>query len=192
MIRAARRGQRVVRLKGGDPYVFGRGGEEALALRAANVPFDVVPGLTSAVAAPALAGIPVTHRGVTSAFTVLAGHAPESYTAVLDAIAPGALTLVFLMAVAQQREIAAALRARGWRPSTPAALIFSASRPESETWVGTIAALEAGDGVVDAERPGMLVVGEVVRLRDEICRVKDDLQMTASLAAGAEMVEAAR
>jgi uroporphyrin-III C-methyltransferase/precorrin-2 dehydrogenase/sirohydrochlorin ferrochelatase len=122
MIRAARRGQRVVRLKGGDPFVFGRGGEEALALGAANVPFEVIPGISSALAAPALAGIPVTHRGVASAFTVLAGHMRGSYETVLDAIAPGAITLVFLMSVAHQRDIAAALLTRGWRGSTPAAL----------------------------------------------------------------------
>ena len=79
MIRAARRGRRVVRLKGGDPFVFGRGGEEALALQHAGVPFDVVPGVTSAIAAPASAGIPVTHRGVASAFLVVSGHDEEAF-----------------------------------------------------------------------------------------------------------------
>jgi len=168
MIRAARRGQRVVRLKGGDPFVFGRGGEEALALHAANVPFEIVPGVSSAIAAPALAGIPVTHRGTASAFTVIAGHAPSSYEPVLDAIAPGATTLVFLMSVGQQREIAAALLSRGWRASTPAALLFAASRDDAETWTGTIASLAAGDGVVEVERPGMIVVGEVVNVREQL------------------------
>ena len=168
MIRAARRGQRVVRLKGGDPFVFGRGGEEALALRAANVPFDVVPGVSSALAAPALASIPVTHRGSASAVTVLAGHAPATYEPVLDAVAPGAMTLVFLMAVAQQREIGAALITRGWRHQTPAALLFAASRDDSATWVGTIADLANGDGVFDRERPGMIVVGDVVRVREQL------------------------
>src|SRR5207249_5663908 len=81
MIRAARRGRRVVRLKGGDPFVFGRGGEEALALRAAGVPFDVVPGVTSAAAAPALAGIPVTHRGVASGVLVVSGHDEDAFAA---------------------------------------------------------------------------------------------------------------
>ena len=168
MIRAARRGQRVVRLKGGDPFVFGRGGEESLALRAANVPFEVVPGITSAIAAPALAGIPVTHRGTASAFTVIAGHAPASYEAVLDALAPHSMTLVFLMAVGHQRAIAAALQARGWRASTPAALIFSASRAEGETWTGSIGSLAAGGGIDDVERPGLIVVGDVVALRDQM------------------------
>ena len=179
MIRAARRGQRVVRLKGGDPFVFGRGGEEALALRAANVPFEVVPGVSSAVAAPALAGIPVTHRGVSSAFTVIAGHSRESYARVLDAIAPGAMTLVFLMSVAEQRDIAVALVARGWLPSTPAALLFAASRPDAETWTGTLADLASGDGVFDPERPGMIVVGEVVHVRERL-QVRVNAEATGS------------
>ena len=162
MIRAARRGQRVVRLKGGDPFVFGRGGEEALALRAAGIPFDVIPGVSSAIAAPALSGIPVTHRGVASAFTVIAGHAPASYEPVLDAIAPGAVTLVFLMSIARQRDIAAALVARGWRASTPAAVVFAASREDADTRIGTLESLARGDGIADAERPGLIVVGDVV------------------------------
>jgi uroporphyrin-III C-methyltransferase len=186
MIRAARRGQHVVRLKGGDPFVFGRGGEEALALRAAHVPFEVIPGLSSAMAAPALSCIPVTHRGIASAFTVLSGHAPESYLPVLDAIAPGAMTLVFLMAVAQQREIAGALIARGWRAATPAALIFAASREDAETWTGTIQSLADGGGMADGERPGMIVVGDVVGVRDQLQFV------TQAEATEAEQLEAVR
>ncbi len=89
LIRAARRGKRVVRLKGGDPFVFGRGGEEALALAAAGVPFEVVPGISSAVARPALAGIPVTHRGLASAFVVVSGHAESACRPVLEGLAPG-------------------------------------------------------------------------------------------------------
>ena len=97
MIRSARRGLRVVRLKGGDPFVLGRGGEEALALVAAGVPFEVVPGISSAVAAPALAGIPVTHRGLSAAFAVVSGHAESAWRPVLESLAPNALTLVVLM-----------------------------------------------------------------------------------------------
>jgi uroporphyrin-III C-methyltransferase/precorrin-2 dehydrogenase/sirohydrochlorin ferrochelatase len=168
MIRAARRGDRVVRLKGGDPFVFGRGGEEALALRAANIPFEVIPGISSALAAPALAGIPVTHRGMASAFTVIAGHAASSYEPVLDAIAPGAMTLVFLMSLGQQRQIAAALVVRGWRPTTPAAIVLAASREDAEEWTGTLGALAAGQGTGDPERPGMIVVGDVVSVREQL------------------------
>ena len=108
------------------------------------------------------------HRGTASAFTVIAGHAPSSYEPVLDAIAPGATTLVFLMSVGRQRDIAAALLSRGWRASTPAALLFAASRDDAETWTGTIASLAAGDGVVEVERPGMIVVGEVVNVREQL------------------------
>jgi siroheme synthase len=153
MIRAARRGQRVVRLKGGDPFVFGRGGEEALALRAAGVPFEIIPGVSASIAAPALAGIPVTHRGV---------------AAVLDSIRPGTMTLVMLMAVAAQEDIAAALLARGWPATTPAALVFGASRDEEETWTGTLAALLRGEGPHRIDYPGTLVIGEVVRLRSAL------------------------
>src|SRR5688500_17802435 len=99
MIRAAKRGRRVVRLKGGDPFVFGRGGEEAIALDAAGVPFDIVPGISSAVAAPALAGIPVTHRGVAAAFLVVSGHDEDAFAASIGQIAPNGLTLVVLMGV---------------------------------------------------------------------------------------------
>src|SRR5207249_8508515 len=97
MIRAARRGRRVVRLKGGDPFVFGRGGEEALALSQAGVPFDVVPGVTSAIAAPALAGIPITHRGVSSAFLVVSGHDDVAFASEVANVRPHSLTLVVLM-----------------------------------------------------------------------------------------------
>jgi uroporphyrin-III C-methyltransferase len=165
MIRAARRGLHVVRLKGGDPFVFGRGGEEALALRAANVPFDVVPGISSAIAAPALAGIPVTHRGITSAFTVVSGHSREAYEPVFDAIAPGTMTLVVMMGIGAQNAIASALIARGWPRTTPAALLFAASRDDAETWTGTLASLERGNGPKESRRPGTLVIGDVVRLR---------------------------
>ena len=165
MIRAARRGQRVVRLKGGDPFVFGRGGEEALALRAAGVPCEVIPGVSAAIAAPALAGIPVTHRGIAAAFAVVSGHAPTAYEPVLDSIRPGTMTLVMLMAVAAQQEIAAALLTRGWPAATPAALVFGASRDEEETWTGTLASLVRGDGPRRIDHPGTLIIGDVVHLR---------------------------
>jgi uroporphyrin-III C-methyltransferase/precorrin-2 dehydrogenase/sirohydrochlorin ferrochelatase len=165
MIRAAHRGLRVVRLKGGDPFVFGRGGEEALALRGAGVPFEVIPGVSSAVAAPALSGIPVTHRGLTSAFTVVSGHARSSYEPVFDAVRPGTMTLVVMMGTGAQAEIASALTARGWPASTPAAIVYAASREDAETWTGSLASLQRGDGPLDPARPGTLVIGEVVKLR---------------------------
>ena len=107
LVRAARSGRRVVRLKGGDPFVFGRGGEEALALVAAGIPFEVVPGVSSAVAAAELAGIPVTHRGVAAAFVVVSGHAPAAYEQVLTTLAPQSATVVVLMGLASAGSIAA-------------------------------------------------------------------------------------
>lgn len=168
MIRAARRGLRVVRLKGGDPFVFGRGGEEALALRAAGVPFEVIPGISAAIAAPALAGIPVTHRGIAAAFLVVSGHSPDAWRPVIDSIRPGALTLVVLMGVAARQAIAIGLLARGWAASTPAALVSAASRGDSITWTGTLAGLAKDGAQHDATRPGTLVIGEVVNLRSAL------------------------
>ena len=118
MIRAARAGKRVVRLKGGDPFVFGRGAEEALALAMAGVPFEVVPGVSSAIAAPELAGIPVTHRGTASGFLVLSGHAIEAIDGGLRAVEPNAVPLIVLMGVGNRTQLAQQLRARGWRPAT--------------------------------------------------------------------------
>jgi uroporphyrin-III C-methyltransferase len=164
MIRAARRGKRVVRLKGGDPFVLGRGGEEAVALAAAGIPFEIVPGVTSAVAAPALAGIPVTHRGLASGFLVVSGHDGSAFGPILETLAPNSLTLVVLMGLARRREVAALLLRRGWRPHTPAAVVIAASTPRAARWIGTLADL---GGVSLAERPGepgTLVVGEVVAL----------------------------
>jgi uroporphyrin-III C-methyltransferase/precorrin-2 dehydrogenase/sirohydrochlorin ferrochelatase len=169
LVSAARRGRRVVRLKAGDPFVFGRGGEEALALAAAGIPFEVVPGVSSAVAAPALAGIPVTHRGLASAFTVVSGHAPAAWQPLVDALPPRSTTLVVLMGVHTRQAIAARLLERGWPANTPAALLFSASTPDAARWIGTIgdlARLETGvdDAVDSPDGPGTIVIGDVVRL----------------------------
>jgi uroporphyrin-III C-methyltransferase/precorrin-2 dehydrogenase/sirohydrochlorin ferrochelatase len=164
MIRAARRGKRVVRLKGGDPFVFGRGGEEALALRAAAVSFDVVPGVTSAVAAPALAGIPVTHRGVSSAFLVVGGHDEETFAAAVNQVAPNGVTLVVLMGVGRRAALASRLIGRGWRRRTPAAIVVDASRPTQTVWRGTLDDLTAEQLDVENSGPGTIVIGEVVAL----------------------------
>ncbi len=166
MTRAANRGERVVRLKCGDPFVLGRGGEEALALEAANIPYEVVPGLSSAIAAPALAGIPVTHRGLAAGFAVLSGHAASAYGPIVDSIAPGSLTLVVLMGVRTRGEIAARLVARGWPVSTPAAIVLGASQDGSSRWLGTLASL--ADATVELDFAGILVVGAVVELATQI------------------------
>ena len=167
-------GKRVVRLKGGDPFVFGRGGEEALALKAAGVPFEVVPGISSAVAAPALAGIPVTHRGLSSAFTVVSGHDEAAWRPVLEALPPGAVTLVVLMGLGNRARIAAALLTRGWVGRTPCAVLLAASTPQAFTWTGTLEELgraELPEALSDA--PGTLVVGEVVSVAARLAAAEE-------------------
>ncbi|HYM26220.1 MAG TPA: uroporphyrinogen-III C-methyltransferase [Vicinamibacterales bacterium] len=164
MIRAARRGRRVVRLKGGDPFVFGRGGEEALALEHAGVAYEVVPGVTSAVAAPAAAGIPVTHRGVASAFLVVTGHDADAFAAAVGGVAPNGVTLVILMGLGRSAPIAAALVARGWTRKTPAAVIAGATTAGQQVWRGTLADLESDRVEMTGNRAGTIVVGDVVAL----------------------------
>ena len=168
MVRAARRGKRVVRLKGGDPFVFGRGGEEALALVAAGVPFEVVPGVSSAVAAPALSGIPVTHRGVSSAFTVVSGHDEAAWRPIAEGLVPRSSTLVVLMGLAQRARIGAALIERGWPQSTPCAIVRGASTPDADVWTGALAELGAATLAESHDAPGTLVVGEVVAIREAL------------------------
>jgi uroporphyrin-III C-methyltransferase/precorrin-2 dehydrogenase/sirohydrochlorin ferrochelatase len=194
MIKEAGRGRRVVRLKCGDPFVFGRGGEEALALAAAGVPCEVVPGVSSAVAGAGLAGIPVTHRGVASAFTVVSGHHPAVYEPVLAAMPSTGVTLVVLMGLGQREPIARTLLTRGWRPETPAAVVLGAATPAAWRWTGTLADLSAGGVTLpalsgDDERrpPGLLVIGDVVAVGAEIAaaRAPGDAAGHASVAAPA-------
>src|SRR6266700_2568183 len=138
------RGRAVVRLKGGDPFVFGRGGEEAEALAAAGVPFEVVPGITSAIGAPAYAGIPVTHRGVSTHFTVVTGHEdPAKGAADVDweALARAGGTLVILMGAGRIDEIARRLVAAGRAPDTPVAAVRNGTRPDQHTTRTTLAAI---------------------------------------------------
>jgi uroporphyrin-III C-methyltransferase/precorrin-2 dehydrogenase/sirohydrochlorin ferrochelatase len=164
MIREARRGRHVVRLKCGDPFVFGRGGEEALALAAAGIPCEVVPGVTSAIAAPLLAGIPVTHRGLASAFVVVSGHAAAAYGPVLRSLTPGSATIVVLMGIANRAAIVNELLASGWAAGTPAAVLFGASHAAAQEWHGTLESLGPADAIDDTDLPGIIVVGAVAAL----------------------------
>jgi uroporphyrin-III C-methyltransferase/precorrin-2 dehydrogenase/sirohydrochlorin ferrochelatase len=168
MIRAARQGKRVVRLKGGDPFVFGRGAEEALALAMAGVAYEVVPGVTTAVAAPELAGIPVTHRGVASAFLVLAGHAGDPLDRTLAGVLPGSVTLVVMMGLGSRGAIAAQLMARGWAPDSRAGIVCSASMPGQWTWTGRLD--EVARVVPPAGAPGVLIVGDVIQVGEALVR----------------------
>src|SRR5262245_25218290 len=164
MIKAARRGRRVVRLKGGDPFVFGRGGEEALALQRAGIPHDIVPGGTSAVAAPAAAGIPVTHRGLASGFAVVAGHDEAAFAATVGSLTPNRLTLVILMGLSRSAALAGQLLDRGWSSGTPAAIVVDAWTADQHGWRGTLGELAADAVDVDRAGAGTIVIGEVVRL----------------------------
>ena len=161
----AREGKRVVRYKGGDSFVFGRGYEEALACAEAGVPCTVVPGITSATSVPALVGIPVTHRGVAHEFTVISGHLPPDHPESLvewDGVARLRGTVVLLMAVQNLPAIAARLVAGGRSTTTPVAVISDGSMPTERTLWSTLAEV-AGDIERDAVRPpAIVVIGEVV------------------------------
>jgi uroporphyrin-III C-methyltransferase len=171
LVHHARRGRRVVRLKGGDPFVFGRGGEEAAAVVAAGIPYEIVPGVSSAVAVPAYAGIPVTHRGVAASFAVVTGHeACEDSRIDWARLATGVDTLVVLMGVRALPRIAEALIAHGRSPSTAVAVVSSGATAQQTTLVDRldrIAALAAG-----VAPPAVIVVGEVVRLREQLAWVE--------------------
>ena len=164
MIKAARRGRRVVRLKGGDPFVFGRGGEEALALQRAGIPYDVVPGVTSAVAAPAAAGIPVTHRGLAAGFVVVAGYDEAAFASAIGPLTPNGLTLVVLMGMARSAALAGRLIDGGWSRGTPAAVIADAWTADQQVWRGTLDQLAADAVELDRSGAGTIVIGDVVRL----------------------------
>lgn len=165
LVDRARAGKRVVRLKGGDGYVFGRGHEEVLACRDAGVPVRVIPGVSSAIAVPGLAGIPVTHRGLVHEFTVVSGHVPPGHPGSLtdwDALGRLRGTLVLLMAVANAGAIADALVAGGRDAATPVAIVCDGSLPTERTVTTTLGRL--GAAVVDqaVRPPAVLVVGDVV------------------------------
>jgi uroporphyrinogen III methyltransferase / synthase len=169
LVHHAEAGRFVVRLKGGDPFVFGRGGEEALALSKAGIAFEVVPGISSAIAVPAYAGIPVTHRGVAASFAVLTGHEDPSKDG--DAVdwprlATAVDTLVVLMAVGTFPRIVGALLANGRPPETPVALIRWGTTEAQEVRVGTLADIVGR--ARGLEPPVVAVIGEVVALRERL------------------------
>ena len=168
LIRTARRGKNVVRLKGGDPFVFGRGGEEALALHAAGIPYEIVPGISSAIAAPAAAGIPVTHRGISTAFLVVSAHDEASFASATEGLRPNRVTLVVLMGLGRSAQIAWTLIDGCWSRRTPVAVITAASTPREKVWRGTLDDLAEDRLVVDAGAAGTIVIGDVVTVGDVI------------------------
>lgn len=171
LVEHAQAGKLVVRLKGGDPYVFGRGGEEAAALHAAKIPFEVVPGVSSFGAVASYAGIPLTHRECASAFTVVTGHEdPSRGTPAVDwsGIASLRGTKVVLMAMDRLEQFTRALRDGGLPAETPAALIHQGTTPEQKTVVGTLGDLADRARVAKLTAPVVAVIGEVVRLRSQL------------------------
>jgi uroporphyrinogen III methyltransferase / synthase len=171
LVELAEAGRTVVRLKGGDPFVFGRGGEEAQALAAAGVPFEVVPGVTAGVAAPAYAGIPVTHRDDASAVAFVTGHEdPDKRESALDwsALAAFPGTLVLYMGIRRLPDIAAALVAAGRPADQPAAVIARGTQPAQRTVTATLGDIADRVAAAAIEPPAVTVVGDVAALRDEL------------------------
>lgn len=166
LIQKAREGKRVVRLKGGDPFVFGRGGEEACALQEAGIPFQVVPGVTSAVAIPGLAGIPVTYRGLSRSVHIITAHAahtPDGLPPELDQLAKLPGTLVFLMGLSQLEKIAVRLIQAGMDPKTPAAAVSGGNSPTPSTVRAPLDQLSQAVREAGLKAPAVIVVGQVAQ-----------------------------
>ena len=171
LIQKAREGKVVVRLKGGDPFVLGRGGEEAEALAKNDIPFEVVPGVSSAIAVPAYAGIPVTHRGVASSFTVVTGHKASDRgepNIAWDKLATGTDTLVILMGIGNLAYVVDQLIKNNKPPSTPVAVITHGTTSRQRCVTGTLQDIVDRVRSEKLEPPSVIVVGEVVRFRDDL------------------------
>ncbi len=175
LVEKARKGKRVVRLKGGDPFLYGRGGEEAVYIREQGLDYEVVPGITSAIAVPAYAGIPVTHRDATSSFAVITGHEkPDKTDSSINwnKISTGIGTLVFLMGVENLDYICSRLMENGREATTPVALIRWGTLPQQEVLTGTLDNIVQRVKEADFHPPAVIVVGEVVQLRDKLSWVE--------------------
>ena len=168
LIKQAKTGKRVVRLKGGDPFLFGRGGEEAEALHAAGIRFEIVPGISSALAVPAYAGIPLTHRGVSSSVTVITGarHGDGEYSSAFADLA--ADTIVVLMGISHLREIVSDLTTSGRSVETPVAVIRWGTYEGQQTVTGTLSTIANEVERAGLKAPAVIIVGEVVRLREQL------------------------
>jgi uroporphyrin-III C-methyltransferase len=174
LVELGSRGLDVVRLKGGDPFVFGRGGEEAHALAEAGVPFEVVPGVSALSAVPASAGIPVTHRGVSAQVTLVSGHSASGEALDYEHLARTPGTLVVFMGLSHLPEIVAGLVAAGQDAETPAAVVSNGTRPDGQSVTGTLGEIATlVDGLIS---PALLVVGDVVGVAAELATVAADAQ----------------
>ncbi|MDY6912760.1 MAG: uroporphyrinogen-III C-methyltransferase, partial [Chloroflexota bacterium] len=171
LVDKAQEGKLVVRLKGGDPFVLGRGGEEAEVLASNNITFEIVPGISSSMAAPAYAGIPVTHRGVASSFAVITGHedpAKEISSINWANLATGVDTLIFLMGIGNLPKIMKKLTEHGRSPETPVALIRQGTTLQQQVVTGTLATIVEKARTAQFKPPAAIAVGEVVNLREKL------------------------
>jgi uroporphyrin-III C-methyltransferase len=171
LIKYARQGHRVVRLKGGDPFVFGRGGEEALALADAGIPFEIVPGVSSAIAVPAYAGIPVTHRDLATSFTVVTGHEQRNNTSSSvnwETLAALEGTLVIMMGVETLPHITQRLLAGGLQPSTPAAVIQQGTVAQQRIVTDTLVNIAESARTAKITSPAVTIIGATVALGDSL------------------------
>ncbi|HUF17145.1 MAG TPA: uroporphyrinogen-III C-methyltransferase [Thermoanaerobaculia bacterium] len=169
LVEKGREGKQVVRLKGGDPFIFGRGGEEAEELRRNGIPFEVVPGISSAIAGPAYAGIPVTHRSHATSVTLITGHESDDSTGIPWSSLAGAKgTIVFLMGMANLPMIASRLMEEGMAREMPVAVISRATTPHQQTVTGTLESIASAVKKADLPTPALIVVGEVVSVRENV------------------------
>ncbi len=170
LIHYAREGKQVVRLKGGDPFVFGRGGEEAEALSRAGLPYDIVPGISSAIAAPAYAGMPVTHRGCASSVAIVSGYRSAETKSQVDwrVLANGVDTLVILMGVKRIAHIMKSLLEAGCEAERPAAIVACATYPSQRTVTGTVGTIRQLTARHPIQPPAVIIVGDVVRLHERL------------------------
>lgn len=170
LVEYAKRGKIVTRLKGGDPFIFGRGAEEAQTLAEHGIPFEIVPGITSGIAAPAYAGIPVTHRDFSSSFAIITGHTKPGNDDTIQwkNLALGVDTLVIYMGVRQLSNISNQLIKAGRSPHTPVAMIYWGTTNVQKTITGTLATIGDIAASEKMKNPSMIIIGEVVRLRENI------------------------
>jgi len=180
MVRLARSGRVVARVKGGDPFVFGRGGEEALALARAGIDFEVVPGISAGLAAPAVAGIPVTHRGVSSGVTFVSGHGADGHPPPWEALVRTRTTLVVYMGVASLPAIVQGLLGAGLAPETPAAAIERATFDDQRVVRTTVARLAETAARADLASPAILVIGACAALAGLVSRAREGACMAAA------------
>lgn len=182
LVKYAKQGKIVTRLKGGDPFIFGRGGEEAAACQEAGVPFELVPGITSGIAAPAYAGIPITHRDYSSSFAIITGHRKDGVEDSTDweSLAKGIDTLVVYMGMKNLKYITQQLMAYGKSKNTPVALIHYGTTINQRIITATLETIYEAAEHEQVKNPSIIIVGEVVRLREQLKWCDQDKDLLAA------------